>query len=1218
VRRHAKASTAGSTQQLERTALSAGVLVAILAVLALLAGTASALKTHLPKETFGSVAQPSFGDPRGIAVDQSSGDLLVMDSGGTPSIKRFNPDGTPADFSALGTNVIDGQGAVDGTPQNGLTFFSPGESQIAVDNSGTATDGDIYVTQGSPNLINIFSEDGEYLGQLTAAGTTDFTEACGVAVDPSGAVYVGDYGSGIYKFAPSANPPVNADEVGHFTSVSSPCTLAAGAGPTAGSIFPASYNGPIYKLDSSTGDLEYTVFPASTTTLSVDPATGHIYAASGSSVKELDASGPSSASSVSSFTTSSQVRGVAAHGSSGDVYVSRAGATNVEVFGPLVDIASAATTAATDITSSAAILNGIVSPQNTAITECKFEYGTTSSYGSTAPCEGAIPTDSSDHAVTAAIAGLAQGTIYHFRIVAASASGSVTGDDESFETLSSPQIPEQWAEGVGFTEATLKAKINPKGFATTFHLEYGTDSSYGQSTPEAGIGSDKADHIVTRTLESLAPGTTYHYRFVATNTIGTSVGSDHTFTTYEPFASDTNCANQEFRGGSAANLADCRGYEMVSPVDKDGGDIFTWCNVGCYRTGYNRSSADGDKFTYSSYKSFGDEPSAQYVNQYIASRGADGWSSHGINAPQGPTIFDPSLETFHELFEPRIFAFSEDLSVAWMRNFNRTPLTPDGLEGYANLYRRDNLNDSYEALTVNYPIGPAEKTLGVGATNQMFVEGVSADGSHVVFGAYAALTPDAVGGAQKQLYEFSEGEIHLVSVMPGGEPSPKNASAGTGPAGGFSGDHRGGIWRNAVSEDGSRIYWSTRSRLFLRIDGEATVPVSIGEAGFRTASRDGSKALFLENFTASLPDLYEYDAETETRSLIAHESYGLLGASDDLSRIYFVSRDVLDTGATVGKPNLYLDQEGAVSFIATVTPQDVRVESPGLATETGITVEEPTAHSSRVTPDGRHIAFTSHASLTGYDNTAANSGKPAMEVFTYDADTDELTCASCNPTGERPVAQKLLRPFTVVHSEVGDFGPDRQWAASWLTTEEASLYSSNPLSDDGSHLFFNSFEALVPQDSNGVQDVYEWRSPGTSGCEEPDGCISLISTGQSPEVSEFVDASPDGRNVFFETSSSIDPEDPGLIDIYDARIDGGYPYTSPTEPCVGDACQNVPAPPNDQTPASSSFRGAGDPKPQKPRPRCRARKRKAARGSSRRAKRKAAKHCSRANGRAGR
>jgi hypothetical protein len=448
VRRHEKASTAGSTKRqakglgrffrgadagrgssltskgigvpsARRLVLPVGVFASLIALM-IFALPAGASKTHLFKETFGSAAQPSFGSARGIAVDQSTGDVLVMDAGGTPSIKRYNPDGTAANFSALGTNTIDGQGTGDETPQNGLSFAGASESQIAVDNSGTATDGNIYVTQSSPKAINIFASTGAYLGQLTESSGGAFSEACGVAVDPSGAVYVGDFGGGIHKFVPAANPPVNADNSANFTTVAQPCTLAAGSGATAGFLFAAEYNGPIVKLDNSTGEVKYEVSSGSNTTVSVDPGTGHVYAATSNSIRELDASGAGSATSVSSFELSSQLRGVAVRSSSGDIYVSRSGAAEVEVFeAALAAIPEVESAAATGIAGTTATLNGTVNPDGEAVTECIFEWGTTTGYGETAPCvpnAAGIGTGTSPVAVHADIGGLDLGTVYHFRL----------------------------------------------------------------------------------------------------------------------------------------------------------------------------------------------------------------------------------------------------------------------------------------------------------------------------------------------------------------------------------------------------------------------------------------------------------------------------------------------------------------------------------------------------------------------------------------------------------------------------------------------------------------------------------------------------------------------------------------------------------------------------------------------------------------------------------
>jgi hypothetical protein len=143
------------------------------------------------------------------------------------------------------------------------------------------------------------------------------------------------------------------------------------------------------------------------------------------------------------------------------------------------------------------------------------------------------------------------------------------------------------------------------------------------------------------------------------------------------------------------------------------------------------------------------------------------------------------------------------------------------------------------------------------------------------------------------------------------------------------------------------------------------------------------------------------------------------------------------------------------------------------------------------------------------------------------------------------------------------------------------------LTEDGNRLFFQSYDALLPSDSNGAQDVYEWqRADGPKTCEQvgaqlyvpsAEGCISLISSGQSPEDSEVIEASKGAGDVFFATNSSLLPQDRGLYDVYDARVGGGYPPPPlPPPACEGEACQGVPAPPNDPTPASSAFEGAGN------------------------------------------
>jgi hypothetical protein len=311
--------------------LSAVVLGALLCAGGLIPATASAAPPFL--ETFGAAAQPSFVEAEGLAIDQASGTLLAID-GEANTVSRWNPDGTPADFSALGTNAIDGApGGADETPEGGLSFGTAGEVQIAVDNSGGANDGNIYVPQAGARAVDVFGEDGTFLGQLTESSEGALVEPCGVAVDPTGNVYVGDFGGTIHRYEPAASPPVNGANSANFP-FSGNCALAAGAGPTDGFLFAAHFLGSVAKLDATTGAEEFVIDDGPTTTLAVDPSSGHLFTAREGEVTEFDASGAASATELPpAISLESFAWGVAIDGSTGNVYVSRGGSANIEVFG---------------------------------------------------------------------------------------------------------------------------------------------------------------------------------------------------------------------------------------------------------------------------------------------------------------------------------------------------------------------------------------------------------------------------------------------------------------------------------------------------------------------------------------------------------------------------------------------------------------------------------------------------------------------------------------------------------------------------------------------------------------------------------------------------------------------------------------------------------------------------------------------------------------------
>lgn len=193
---------------------------------------------------------------------------------------------------------------------------------------------------------------------------------------------------------------------------------------------------------------------------------------------------------------------------------------------------SATTGGASGVTRSAATLNGTVDPNGTA-TSWRFEYGTTTAYGLSS-AGGDAGAGADPVAVSIGVSGLSAGTTYHYRVVASSADGDVTGADRTFRTASGPTLPgisSTTAREVGPTSASLRSRVDPNRGATTYHFEYGLSSSYGSRTPERSAGSGITGVPVAETIEGLQPYHRYHFRVVATNEAGRRVSGNRTFTT---------------------------------------------------------------------------------------------------------------------------------------------------------------------------------------------------------------------------------------------------------------------------------------------------------------------------------------------------------------------------------------------------------------------------------------------------------------------------------------------------------------------------------------------------------------------------------------------------------------------------------------------------------------------------------------------------------------
>ena len=766
-----------------------------------------------------------------------------------------------------------------------------------------------------------------------------------------------------------------------------------------------------------------------------------------------------------------------------------------------------------------------------------------------------------------------------------------------------PEIGSQYAAQVGTTSAAVGAAINPHFWPdTTYRVEYGPaecPAGCGSQTVEKALTSRSTQAFLgaAAQLTGLAPATTYHYRFIAESSGGGPTrglgegedGPEGTFATFPlPPPPNAGCANQAYRSGASAALPDCRAYEMVSPPEKNNSDVFT-LGVGPY----DQSADSGDGFAYRSLAAFGRASASAYANQYLATRterGApgEGWSNANLTPPHGLPLLTAPAGALIDGYR----AFSADLSEGWLVDTSDLTLDPAAPAGFAALYRR-RAGGSYEALTTGAP-----RNLGFD-DYLAELQAVSADGRSAALRANDALTEDApnLGNAKAVLYLADGGQLHLASIQPNGHATSLSASAGT--ANTQLKDSTAQSAATALSADGSRLYFSTASTLsggpgalYVRLNPTqpqspvvagphctepakaCTVRVAASEARFLAATPDGSRALYLEG-----EKLRRFDLSSEASTTLVEGVKGFLGAATDLSRSYLLSTLALSgegagegnsegAFAEAGKPNLYLyraeGEGGSLSFVATLGAGEADASSSSPSVDNF----KPSLRDARLSPDGAHLAFMSSAPLTGYGSGGA------QEVYRYSPPTGSLLCVSCRPSGAAPGATR----------EVGGLA-----SAALIPTWRTQLYASRALSADGSRVFFDSFDSLLPADTNGAEDVYEWEAPGSGDCDTdnsnpgplyfaPDGgCLALISSGRDPGDSEFLDASADGSDVFMLTGSSLVAQDSGLIDVYDARVLGGFPPPAEAAAaCEGEACQSPPPAPQSPTPASAAFHGPGN------------------------------------------
>jgi hypothetical protein len=813
-----------------------------------------------------------------------------------------------------------------------------------------------------------------------------------------------------------------------------------------------------------------------------------------------------------------------------------------------------------------------------------------------------------------------------------------------------PLVESESVSRVTATTAGLGAQINPKGSETRYAFQYLSDLEYQENDPSdrfAGaqevpvgggrLGSGQAALSARAALSGLTPDVTYHYRAIATShcaaadaeKVCEARGADQTFRTFPM---------------QAPGLPDGRAYELVSPSDKNGGEVIPaypnrsscgkagiaeielLCKPGFRSVAFPlQSSPDGEAIVFKG-QAFSFSGGSAYENEYLSRRSESGWQT---------TTLSPPLQELRNGYK----AFDTSLSEGLLTQ-QRPTLSPAAPDGYQNAYRQPTAAPGIlQALLEARPPsrGPDEFELRYA--------GASADLSRVFFESNDALTgatpfaPAAVDGGPNHanLYEWADGQLRLVNVAPGNGETAANAAFGSRASG--SGRQ---VLSNAISADGARVFWEDESgQVYLREDAERTKAIATegtpDHASFLAAAVDGSRVLLASGH------LHELDGAGSMTDLSQGKGgfEGLMGQSDDLSQLYFVmgpsdgggdltvgSATVTGVQTTTGTFNVGQAVEGAgvpagatitavgsetlqISAPATASGNDVTLTSQALLTggeENGqgekaqvggfnlyawnegtttyvttlpaagkVAPQDDTEaadweaaspfRSAEASPDGRWLTFLSQASLTGYDNTGPckliSSGThtyapgPCLEVYLYDAATGGLFCASCNPSGQQPLGRSFLPSI-----EDGGLLPQPRYLA------------------DSGRLYFDSRDSLSPFDTNtGAEDVYQYEPDGVGSCSREGGCVDLISAGHEAGDSNFLAMDPAGKNVFFTTRDQLTLKDQDeLFDLYDAREGGGIAAETETNGggCQGESCQAPISQPNDPTPSSSSFEGAGN------------------------------------------
>ena len=680
-----------------------------------------------------------------------------------------------------------------------------------------------------------------------------------------------------------------------------------------------------------------------------------------------------------------------------------------------------------------------------------------------------------------------------------------------------PQVKDLSAANPTASEVELRGLIDANGAKTAYRFEYTTSADFEangftNATLVEGGSHPAANGFkgVAQAIGGLNSATEYRFRIVAINEIG-SAEAEGSFATYPSPPIDRACSNQAFRIGMSVDLPDCRAYELVTPGDTNGRAPVGTSHLGYFTNRQVSPAGDRLPFRVEGGTLPGLGGTGSYLGDpYLSIRGNGGWTT----AHTGPDGDEAAGVGPGGSSPDQGFSF-------WTAEGSGSKVIDDKFT----MYER-------------YPDGHSE-LVGVGSiAEEPEVIGllISAAGQHTLFatsatGSVTQLEPEAAPSGTQAIYDRApDGDLRVISIKPGNVPFGPGDEA---------------TYR-AASLDGKGVAFEVGHTLYLRYDNTETYEIG-DDVIFAGVAEGGNRIFYVQE-----GKLLRFDAVTQEVTPFSTGAVTPVNVSPDGSAAYFVSTQALTTGgnpngekAKAGQQNLYLSREGDLSFVGRITERDVvgtsgateMVDGLGLWTAafdyklgvTGRLALDP----SRSTPDGSVLIFQSRAPLTGFDA----DGHP--QVFRYDSVNGELQCLSCNPAAEVATGDATLQSY-----QRGSFA--LFYPTAWIEN----------LRSDGRRVFFQSTEALVPGDTDGLQDIYEWEDQGVGSCNLPEGCVYLISSGHSIRDDYLWAVSASGDDVFILTSDLLLPADAdATVSIYDARVGGGFPPSPSPSDCQGEGCR---------------------------------------------------------------